>query len=63
MNALLKIAQELQELAKTPWIRDQSIRQVSWVQDGCDHTPNEEEDGTSLEAMNWRRKERGQGAP
>ena len=42
VNALLKMAQELQELAKTPWTREQWIDQVRCVQDGCDDTPNDE---------------------
>ena len=46
------MAQELQELAKTPWTREQWIDQVRCVQDGCDDTPNEEEEhGTSLDSI------------
>ena len=53
VNALLKMAQEVQELAKTPWTREQWIDQVRCVQDGCDDTPNEEEEehGTSLHSI------------
>ena len=44
------MAQELQELAKTPWTREQWIDQVRCVQDGGDDTPDtgEEEHGTSV---------------
>ena len=47
------MAQELQELAKTPWTREQWIDQVRCVQDDCDDTPNadEEEHGTSLDSI------------
>ena len=45
------MAQELRELAKTPWTHEQWIDQVRCVQDGCDDTPNDEEEHGTLEGM------------